>query len=228
MVRLSIKIAPSILSADFTCLGMQVDEAIQAGADLIHVDVMDGHFVPNLTIGPLIVSALRPICSAAGIPLDVHLMVEQPESMIPVFAHAGADILIVHIEACPHVHRTIQQIRELGVRAGVTLNPGTPLDTLDEILGEVDQVLVMSVNPGYAGQGYLTASTERISRLRQMLEQRQLNNVEIEVDGGIYAGNAREIVVAGATILVAGSAIFNKVSSIAENISNLRMAVTHS
>jgi len=207
---------------------MQVDEAIQAGADLIHVDVMDGHFVPNLTIGPLIVSALRPICSAAGIPLDVHLMVEQPESMIPVFAHAGADILIVHIEACPHVHRTIQQIRELGVRAGVTLNPGTPLDTLDEILGEVDQVLVMSVNPGYAGQGYLTASTERISRLRQMLEQRQLNNVEIEVDGGIYAGNAREIVVAGATILVAGSAIFNKVSSIAENISNLRMAVTHS
>jgi ribulose-phosphate 3-epimerase len=216
------KIAPSILSADFAHLGEQVQAAIDASVEYIHVDVMDGHFVPNLTIGPLIVSALKPITQAANVVMDVHLMIEHPELLIPDFATAGADILTVHVETCPHLHRTLQQIRELGVRPGVTLNPATPLSAIEEALPEVDLVLIMSVNPGFGGQSYIPASTAKIARLRQMLDAMG-SKAELEVDGGVKASNVKEIVQAGATVLVAGSAIFNKQASIAQNIQSLRI-----
>lgn len=222
---MTIKLAPSILTADLTRLGEQVEEAIQAGADIIHLDVMDGRFVPNLTFGPLMLAALHPITTAAGVPLEAHLMVEQPENLIPAFAEAGADLLTVHVETCPHLNRTIQQIKDLGLKAGVTLNPATPLSALEEILPFVDLVLIMSVNPGFGGQVYIPGSTERITRLKQMLISRRLERVEIEVDGGISAENAGEIAAAGATILVVGSAVFNSKASIAENIHALRRAV---
>jgi ribulose-phosphate 3-epimerase len=217
--QMTAKIAASILSADFARLGEQVQEAAAGGADWIHVDVMDGHFVPNMTVGPPIVAALRPI---TDLPLDVHLMIESPERLIPDFARAGADSITVHVETCPHLHRTIQQIKELGVQAGVTLNPGTPLSTLREILSEVDLVLIMSVNPGFGGQSYIPASTDKIARLRRMLDERGLAQVEIQVDGGIKAHNVAEVVAAGASVLVVGSAIFNKQASVAANIAALR------
>jgi ribulose-phosphate 3-epimerase len=219
---MNAQIASSILSADFARLGEQVREAVAGGADRIHVDVMDGHFVPNLTIGPLVVRALRPI---TDLPLDVHLMIEQPELLIPEFARAGADSLTVHVETCPHLHRTIQHIHELGVKAGVTLNPATPLTTLQEILPDVDLVLIMSVNPGFGGQSYIPGSTDKIARLRQMLDERELTQVELEVDGGIKEHNAAEVVAAGASILVIGSAIFNPKASVAANIAALRERV---
>ena len=222
---MTIKIVPSLLTADLARLGEQVREALAAGADAIHVDVMDGRFVPNLTFGPLIVSALHPITRVAGVPLDVHLMVEKPEDLIPLYAQAGAGFLTVHVETCPHLHRTVQQIKELGVKAGVTLNPATPLVSLEEILPEVDLVLVMSVNPGFGGQSYIPSSTAKIARLRQMLDTRGLAHVELEVDGGIKADNAFEIVDAGATMLVVGSAIFNSKASIAENMAVMRRAI---
>lgn len=214
----NIKIAPSILSANFAYLGEQVKEAEQAGVDYIHVDVMDGHFVPNITIGPLIVRALRPV---TDLPLDVHLMIENPEHYLADFAKAGADILTVHVETCPHLHRTIQQIKELGVKPGVTLNPATPLNTLAEILPEVDLVLIMSVNPGFGGQSYIQSCTNKILRLRQMLDSIG-SKADLEVDGGVNPATIAQVVKAGATVLVAGSAIFNDRASITENVKRLR------
>ncbi len=200
-----IKISPSILSADFSRLGEDVQAVDKAGADYIHIDVMDGHFVPNITIGPLVVDALRKVTDK---PLDVHLMIENPDLYIPDFAKAGADIITVHQEAVPHLHRTIQLIKSLGKKAGVSLNPATPVETLDVILDELDLVLIMSVNPGFGGQSFIPSALDKISALRRRITQRGLAT-EIEVDGGVKIENIREVVAAGADVLVAGSAVFN-------------------
>lgn len=216
---MSIKIAPSILSADFGRLAEQVAEAAEAGADWIHVDVMDGHFVPNITIGPAITAAVR---AATDLPVDVHLMIEHPERYLEAFADAGADYLVVHQEACPHLHRTVEQIRELNVRPGVTLNPATPLEALAEIIPYVDLALVMSVNPGFGGQSYIASSTDKISRLRGMLDETGLEGVELEVDGGVDRHSAVAAAGAGASVLVAGSAIYRHPGGIAEAIRLIR------
>ena len=184
-----MEISASILNADFTHLGEQVREALDAGVDRLHLDVMDGQFVPNLSMGPMIAEVLSPLARSAGIPMEAHLMTLTPERLIPAFAVAGVDLLTVHVETCPHLNRTIHQIKELGMRAGVTLNPATPLVSVEEILPDVDLVLVMSVNPGFGGQEYLPASSGRLTRLRQMLESRGLERVDIEVDGGVKYEN---------------------------------------
>jgi ribulose-phosphate 3-epimerase len=200
-----IRVAPSILSADFSRLGEEIRAVEAAGADIVHVDVMDGHFVPNITIGPLVVEAAR---RATKLPLDVHLMIENPDRYIADFARAGADYLTVHVEAASHLHRLIQTIREhRGVKAAVSLNPATPLAALDCILGDVDMVLLMSVNPGFGGQAFIPSALDKIRTLRTMIDERKLP-VEIEVDGGVKADNAARIAAAGADILVAGSAVF--------------------
>jgi len=219
--RNGIKLAPSILSADFSRLGAQIDEAEQAGADWIHVDVMDGHFVPNITIGPAVVKSIR---SCTTLPLDVHLMIESPEKYIRHFADAGSDIITVHAEVCKHLHRTIENIKELGVKAGVSINPASPLELLDEILTSLDLALIMSVNPGFGGQKYIKGSENKVARLRQKIDALGIA-CEIEIDGGITAGNASMVAQAGADALVAGSAVFNKKETIAEAIAKIKNSI---
>lgn len=216
-----IKLAPSILSADFSRLGEQVVEVVRAGADYIHVDVMDGHFVPNITVGPLVVKAVRKL---TRIPLDVHLMITNPERYISQFAEAGADIITVHVEACPHLHRVVQSIRSLRVKPGVSLNPATPLISIEEILPMVDLVLLMSVNPGFGGQAFIPESIGKIKALRGVLDDNRLE-AELEVDGGIGPDNAADVVMAGARVLVAGAAIFNNKESAAKALLKLRKVV---
>ena len=213
-----IKLAPSILSADFARLGEQVAEVARAGADYIHVDVMDGHFVPNITIGAPVVASIRPLTS---LPLDVHLMIEHPERYLSDFVNAGADIITVHVEACPHLHRTIQLIKELGVKAGVSLNPATPLSSIEEIIPHVDLVLIMSVNPGFGGQSFIPATLPKIENMRKILDDRKLS-AELEVDGGINADNASGIVKAGADVLVAGNSVFKSREGISRALQRLR------
>ena len=200
-----VRIAPSILSADFARLADEVACVAEAGADLLHVDVMDGHFVPNLTVGPPIVEALRKV---TALPLDVHLMMTNPDAFIPEFAEAGANYLTVHVEACPHLHRTVQAIKERGVKAGVTLNPATSLATVEEIIGDADLLLIMSVNPGFGGQQFIPSVLDKIARARQLID-RKGSAALLEVDGGVKVDNAARIIEAGADVLVAGSAIFN-------------------
>ena len=212
-----VKLAPSILSADFGRLGEQVAEATKAGADYIHVDVMDGHFVPNITIGAPVVAAIR---KWTDIPLDVHLMIEAPESQVDQFASAGADSITVHIEACPHIHRAVQQIKGLGVKAGVSLNPATPITTLNEILPSLDLVLVMTVNPGFGGQTFIEGVVPKIASLRAELDRRSLA-AELEVDGGINAETAPKVVAAGARVLVAGAAVFRSGQTVAEALQKI-------
>jgi len=200
-----IKVAPSILSADFAKLGDEVKDVELGGADYIHVDVMDGHFVPNITIGPLIVEAIRPVTT---LPLDVHLMIENPDAYIPQFTKAGADIITVHVEACRHLHRTIQLIKEHGVKPGVVLNPSTPVEMIKHIIEDIDMVLLMTVNPGFGGQAFIPNVLPKIREVRQLADQ--LNpTLEIEVDGGINAETAVLVKEAGANVLVAGSFIYN-------------------
>jgi ribulose-phosphate 3-epimerase len=212
-----IKIAPSLLSADFANLAAEIRRVESAGADLLHVDVMDGHFVPNLTIGPPVVAALRPV---TRLPLDVHLMIDNPQDMLTPFIQAGADIVTVHTETAPHLHRLLQTIKEQGVRAGVSLNPSTPLAAVEEVLDIADMVLVMTVNPGFGGQKFIAAMLDKISRLRQMINARGLN-VDIEVDGGVNPDTARQVIAAGANILVAGSAVYGA-ADVARAIQALR------
>ena len=219
-----VKLAPSILAANFARLADHAREAIDAGAEWLHIDVMDGHFVPNITIGPLIVEALRPLGRETGTLLDVHLMIQNPDRYLEDFSRAGADIITVHVETCPHLHRTVQRIKELGIKAGVTLNPATPLGVLEEILPDVDLVLIMSVNPGFGGQKYIPASTAKISRLRQMLDAIG-SSAFLEVDGGIKPENAAEAVGAGVDVLVAGSAVFGGARTVADNVKALRTAI---
>lgn len=202
-----VKIAPSILSADFARLGEEITDVERAGVDWIHIDVMDGHFVPNLTIGPLIVEAIRP---RTRLPLDVHLMIEEPDRYIPAFAKAGADWISVHQEACPHLHRTIHLIKEQGVKAGVVLNPATPAEVLKPILPDLDLVLLMTVNPGFGGQAFIPGVLDKIRQVRSMLEEAGRSDVELEVDGGVNPATAAETAAAGATVLVAGSAVFGR------------------
>lgn len=199
-----IKLSPSILSADFSNLIHDVLKVERGGAEMLHIDVMDGHFVPNITIGPLIVEALRP---KSNLIFDVHLMIENPDLYIPHFAKAGADIISVHAESSRHLHRTVQNIKSQGVKAAVALNPATPLEVLDYVLDDIDMVLLMTVNPGFGGQSFIKGSLNKIRKLKQQISSRNLN-IDIEVDGGISLSNLKEVAGAGANVIVAGSAIF--------------------
>ncbi len=217
----SVQLAPSILSADFGRLAQQIRAAAAAGAQRIHIDVMDGHFVPNLTFGPLVVEAAR---AATALPLDVHLMIEAPERWLEAFARAGADVLIPHVEATPHIHRALQRIRALGLQAGVALNPGTPALMLEPVLPMVDQVVVMTVNPGFGGQAFLPEALEQVRAVREMAARRGLE-VAITVDGGINAQTAPQARAAGADIFVAGSAVFRHPQGIAAGLAALQRAL---
>lgn len=216
----TIKIAPSILTADFGHLAEEIRAADQGGADYIHLDIMDGRFVPNITFGPLVVTAVRQVTE---LPLDVHLMIQEPERHIEAFVEAGANIITVHAEASVHLHRTVQRITDLGCRAGVALNPATPIEAAREILPFIDLLLIMTVNPGYGGQRFIETSTSKLRRVRQL--QADLNPIcELQVDGGIYATNIDDVVRSGANVIVVGSAVFNQKASVRDNIEELRRA----
>lgn len=217
-----VQILPSILSADFRCLGQQIAEVEQAGADRIHVDVMDGRFVPNITIGPLVVEAVR---KSTSLPLDVHLMIVEPERYLSDFANAGADIILVHQEACPHLHRTVEQIKQLDKQAGVVLNPSTSIASLEEVIDILDQVLIMSVNPGFGGQRFIASSTQKVRRLQRLLQERGAQ-AAIEIDGGIDPTTAPAVVAAGASLLVAGSAVFGAPDGPGEGVRRLRASLS--
>lgn len=219
---MNIKISPSLLSADLTRIGEQVKEAEAAGADWLHIDVMDGQFVPWLTFGAPIVKAIKAI---SDITLDVHLLTANPERLIPAFAEAGADIITVQAEACTHLHNTIHQIKKLGIKAGVALNPATSLSTIKCILSDLDLVMILAVDPGYEGMSPYAESKRKVARVSQMLASFELAHIEVQVDGGIKANNIAEYVTAGATAFVAGSAVFNKKSSVAANIAALRTQI---
>ena len=214
-----VKISPSILAADFACLGKEVTAICEAGCDYVHVDVMDGHFVPNLTIGPGVVKAIKPHASK---PLDVHLMISPVDAFIDLFAEAGADIITFHPEAGPHPHRTVQAIKAAGCKAGISLNPATPIAALEELIEDIDLVLVMSVNPGFGGQKFIKTQLEKIRRIRDLITAAG-REIELEVDGGVNSKNAEEIIAAGADVLVAGTAVFqNGRQAYADNIKALR------
>ena len=202
-----IKVAPSILSADFAALGNEIKDVEKGGADCIHIDVMDGHFVPNITIGPLIVEAVRPV---TDLPLDVHLMIEEPDRYIPAFPKAGADILSVHAEACLHLHRTIQLIKEQGVKAGVVLNPHTPVQVIEHVFDDLDLVLLMTVNPGFGGQKFIHSVLPKIKEVKRMADEKGKKDLLIEVDGGVNKETAPLVIEAGANLLVAGSAVYGQ------------------
>ena len=217
-----MKIAPSILSCDFSRLGAEIKAVEAGGADWIHVDVMDGHFVPNITIGPVITEGAR---RATALPLDVHLMIKDPDRYLEAFAKAGADWITVHAEACTHLHRTLTHIRELGVRAGVALNPGTPLASISDVLSCIDLLLVMSVNPGFGGQSYIMNSTKKLRQARALLDSVG-SPAELQVDGGVDAANIAEVVAAGATVIVAGSAVYGHPEGATKGVQALRLAVS--
>ncbi len=218
-----IKLAPSILSADFACFGQQVKEATEAGADYIHVDVMDGQFVPPITFGDELVKAIRPHTS---LPLDVHLMIETPERQIENFAKAGADYITVHVESCNHLHRVLTQIKGMGVKAGVAINPSTPLESISEVLPFLHMIVIMTVNPGYGGQSFIQEGLDKIARLRRILDEKNLGT-ELEVDGGVNAETAQQVVQAGGKVLVAGSAIFNKKESVPQAMERIRKSFVY-
>ncbi len=218
---MKVRIAPSILASDFGRLAEQVVEAEEAGVDWIHVDVMDGHFVPNITIGPAITEAVR---RATRLPVDVHLMIEAPDRYIQDFADAGADYLTVHQETCPHLHRTIQRIRDAGVRPGVAINPATPVESVTAILPEIDLLLVMSVNPGFGGQAFIPSALGRLARARELLDACGGQDTALQVDGGVDATTAPAVAGAGADVLVAGSAIYGHPRGVAAGVSAIRIA----
>jgi ribulose-phosphate 3-epimerase len=219
-----IELAPSILTADFTRLGLQVDELFAEDVKRLHLDIMDGRFVPNISFGPDVVAAVSPLAHAAGAIVEVHLMIVEPERYLEAFRRAGGDLLLVHVETCPHLHRTLQQIGQLGAARGVVLNPATPLAAVEEVLDDVDQVLVMTVNPGFGGQAFIPECLGKVRRLRDILARRGLHEVRIEVDGGVHASTIRAAQDAGAQVAVTGSAVYNSLGSVSQQLRLLRAA----